>query len=226
MLTRHVQLLVYFEVQSHPNHSYERGRSSLLLLDSLIRLFSLTTLDADLKVARDSLYTSTAVPPPPVSIPSNAFNAIPSFTGPAQPGFFHSPGANLFSAGTSFTATSSCCQRPSEPIVPDNIALGLSTTPYSPSTTCNCQALTLVHHCPSIRDIAPAWAGTLIWPDHVSEAEFRKEECRRVVWASVMVTASMNSYTAVLEDIENNALWIKDPSNVRVHHRPMRPLLI
>ncbi len=201
----------------------ERGRSSLLLLDSLIRLFSLTTLDADLKEVCDALHTSTNAPSTfpsiPPSQPSFPSTAMPSYMGTVEPGpgFFHSPVANLFSAGPSFMAASSTayCTPPSEPLVPDNITLGSSTSPPPAGSTCNCFALSLGHNNPSIRGIAPSWAGTLIWPDHVSEGEFRKEECRRLVWASVMVTASMNSYSAVLEDVKKNALWIKDPRNVR-----------
>ncbi len=196
----------------------ERGRSSLLLLDSLIRLFSLTTLDADLKEVGGALHTST--PPEQISFPSSA---MPSYTGIAElgSGFLQSTPANLFSAGPSSMATSSTssCTPPCEPLAfPDNTTAGSFTSPPVAGSTCNCFNLSLGHNNPSIRGIAPSWVGTLIWPENVSEGEFRKEECRRLVWASVMVTASMNSYSAVLEDVEKNALWIKDPQNVRSYH--------
>ncbi|RPD56159.1 hypothetical protein L227DRAFT_508824 [Lentinus tigrinus ALCF2SS1-6] len=230
-------LIVYFEVQSHPNHTIERGRSSLLLLDSLIRLFSLTTLDADLNHVRNPMYTSSTTTPvvPSVAEPAPfTYSAMPSFPGTAQPGFYNSPVTNLFPARHTFMAAPSTAQYtpPSESLIPDNLTMCPSLTPQSVNSTCNCVALSLGHNCPSIRDVAPAWAGTLIWPENVSEGEFRKEECRRLVWASVMVTASMNSYTAVLEDIQHNALWIKDPSNYALlfpgealakHGVPMQP---
>ena len=56
-----------------------------------------------------------------------------------------------------------------------------------------------------------------MWPTSLPEPELRKEECRRLVWASVMVTASLNAYNTahkIAEDIEKNKLWIKDPDNV------------
>ncbi|KAI0718234.1 hypothetical protein C8T65DRAFT_639443 [Cerioporus squamosus] len=210
-------LLVYFEVQAHPRQSCDRERSSLLLLDSLIRFFSLTTLDADLKGVQNSLHTSSSVPPIIPSIPpeqpSFPSSATPSYTGMTEPRVFPSPVTHLFSAGSSSMTPSSAapCTPPFEPLVPDTI--GSSTSPPPANSPCNCLALSLGHNCPSIRGIAPAWAGTLIWPENVSEGEFRKEEYRRLVWASVMVTASMNSYTAVLEDVQKTSLWIKDPQN-------------
>ncbi|KAI9060849.1 hypothetical protein FKP32DRAFT_1687389 [Trametes sanguinea] len=49
-------VLAYFEIQVHPEQSWERNRSSFVLLDSLIRLFSLTTLDADVPHSHFSLF--------------------------------------------------------------------------------------------------------------------------------------------------------------------------
>ncbi|KAI0754626.1 hypothetical protein C8Q80DRAFT_1266219 [Daedaleopsis nitida] len=208
-------LIVYFEVQSHPLQSVDRHRSSLLLLDSLIRLFSLTTLDADIKRAAGAglLPSTTSFPSQedtgfPTSQPGYLPSTSAMLTGTAAPGYFQT------SVGQSFLPPAGQVVVPAEPIVPDHIILGPSTAP--PQTSCNCASLCLGHTFPSIRGIAPSWAGTLMWPENVSEGELRKEECRRLVWASVMITASMNSYTSVTEDIERSQLWIKDPGNYAI----------
>ena len=175
--------MVYFELQTHPMQSLERNRSSLLLLDSLIRLFSLTTLDVDIKSAHHSQRL-------PIS-------ADPAFVTPPQ------------------------TPPESPPNLPPEVPLSRAAIEHYQASiarapTCNCNALCLAHSWPSVRAVAPSWAATPMWPESLSEAEFRKEECRRLVWASLMVTASMNSYVSVIEGIEKANLYIKDPDNVRI----------
>ncbi|TBU37373.1 hypothetical protein BD309DRAFT_1063742 [Dichomitus squalens] len=213
-------LIVYFELQCHPMRSATRHRSSLLLLDSLIRLFSLTTLDADIKGTHTSERPSVAslnATGLTASINKIAPNDKMQFhTGAHTPGFFAQlSGASPLQSGFDHHA------QPIVPpphlvqsIVPDNMTPGLSSTPLLPN--CNCASLTLEMGWPGVSGIAPAWGGTLIWPENISEGEFRKEECRRLVWATVMITASLNAYNSVdniAADIDKQKLWIKDPDN-------------
>ncbi|KAI0356257.1 hypothetical protein OH77DRAFT_1423872 [Trametes cingulata] len=212
-------LIVYFEIQAHPQQSAERCRSSLLLLDSLMRLFSLTTLDADIKCTRpagelhQAFALDTSAPPlgtvpcppvgdgiPPVAcsnpLPPSAFGTDPltnsSFAPPTDP----------------FAAISQ------QPLMPGSLTPGLSPAPTSSS--CKCAELTIARHWPSVQGLAPSWAGTLMWPNGLSEGEFQKEECRRLVWSSVMLTASLNAYTSSTEEIGLNRLSIKDPRNYAI----------
>ncbi|KAI0351438.1 hypothetical protein OH77DRAFT_938368 [Trametes cingulata] len=207
-------LIVYFEMQSHPQQSVARGRSSLLLLDSLVRLFSLTTIDADLKracspaVPRDAFGSnafssaSTLGSHPPLNIATHLGNAFSPMSGLSAATFTDSS----FDAGLGLHSATL-----NEPVVPDHFTLGPSTAPCSSS--CNCASLTISRHWPSVQGFAPSWAGTLMWPVGLSEGEFQKEECRRLVWSSVMLTASLNAYTSVIEDMERSTLSIKDPRN-------------
>ncbi|KAI0754627.1 hypothetical protein C8Q80DRAFT_1266220 [Daedaleopsis nitida] len=203
-------LIVYYEMQSHHMRSADRGRSSALLLDSLIRLFSLTTLDADLRKAAKGNSSGTPTTPFNAVFPGSSAAEKPLHTGPYAPGYF---AATASTFGSSFlpAVTGQTSATPAEPIVPDNITLGSSTTPLQSS--CNCATLSLGHASPSIKGIAPAWAGSLMWPENVSEGEFRKEECRRLVWSSVMMTAGLNSHMSIDEDLQLSRLWIKDPSH-------------
>ncbi|CDO69275.1 hypothetical protein BN946_scf185042.g177 [Trametes cinnabarina] len=205
-------LMLYFELQSHPLRCDDRERSALLLLDSLTRLFSLTTLDADLKG------------PPPSQLSSSASACI---------GHMHMPASNHASSfnntmGPPKTATPNTVLNAvlaaarmeyeppqitplSEPFVPDNTTLAPSTSPAT--NACNCSALTISYNWPSVRELAPGWLGTLMWPTGLSEGEFRKEECRRLVWSSVMLTASLNSYISLTGDFEYAKIVIQDPRN-------------
>lgn len=205
--------MAYFELQSHPKKSVERGRSAMLLLDSLIRLFSLTTLDADIKRA----YTANR----PTMVYQNAVAVGYTSSADALTSTIDIPGPDTIDI---FSGISDVfVPRPSLPLnltapvsslVPDNMTLGPSTTP--PVGGCNCNSLTLEKSWPGVSVIAPSWAGTLIWPENLSDGEFKKEECRRLVWASVMVTASLNSYDTtndIVDDIQKNQLWIKNPEN-------------
>ncbi len=205
--------MAYFELQSHPKKSVERGRSAMLLLDSLIRLFSLTTLDADIKLAH------TANRPSMVS--QNAATFTPSVSDiTSMSGLQGADTLDIFSTlGDGFllqpsTLTNAAPYLSVEPLVLDNMTLGPSTTP--PTGECNCGSLALENSWPGVQTIAPAWTGTLMWPENLSDGEFKKEECRRLVWASVMVTASLNAYSStntVVDDIQKNQLWIKNPEN-------------
>ncbi|EJF61015.1 hypothetical protein DICSQDRAFT_106672 [Dichomitus squalens LYAD-421 SS1] len=207
--------IVYFELQSHPMRSASRHRSSLLLLDSLIRLFSLTTLDADIKRAHTfnrpsvALLNAAGLTSSVSDVPSNE----PFHTGVHTPGLF----AQLSSAfplqqGVNLDPLPHAPpEHVVQPIAPENTTLDPSTT--LPPVGCNCASLMLQTHWPSISGVAPAWAGTLIWPKNISEGEFRKEECRRLVWSSVMITASLNAYNSahnIEADIDKQKLWIKD----------------
>ncbi|KAH9848331.1 hypothetical protein C2E23DRAFT_739783 [Lenzites betulinus] len=113
------------------------------------------------------------------------------------------------------------------PIVPSNAPLIAPAHPaYDPSATsptmggppsekwrCECETHSLGHNWPLVKDFAPQWAPMPRWPRDISEGEMLKEECRRLVWASLMIAATHSTKTTAGTDLEPQHLWIKDPSN-------------
>ena len=74
---------------------------------------------------------------------------------------------------------------------------------------------TLGHTWPMIREFAPLWDMTPTWQSEWTEGDIRKEECRRLVWRSVMLSAGHSAYTAARsEGSEVQQLFLMDPRNV------------
>ncbi|OBZ71229.1 hypothetical protein A0H81_08387 [Grifola frondosa] len=164
-----MQLIAFFEISAHPLHCTDRVRSSMAMLDSLIRSLSLTTLDAH---------------DPRVSI-------FPARLVPTVPAYSHSE-------GVSEDHPVSHRHHQSDP------RLG--------AQECSCSSYTLGKTWPHVSRCAPLWSSTPAWIDG-PESELRKEECRRLVWSALMLTASHSSYTAASSDIAIQQLFIMDPAN-------------
>ena len=81
---------------------------------------------------------------------------------------------------------------------------------------CNCLALSLGHNWPSVHNLAPSWRTTMMWPENLSEADFRREECRRLVWGSVMLIANLYAYAAATPDsaLEIGPVFAREPEVV------------
>lgn len=164
------------------------------MLDSIIRCMSLTTLD--LGDPRVTVFAPHTVPAVPMNAPGTGIgaacdplaNAVLPYTGSA-----HGPGPA--SASTSAGA---------------RVDPGAGPNKWQ----CGCQTYSLGHHWPLVRELAPQWTMMPMWPKNVGEGEMQKEECRRLVWATVMLTATHNTKTTAGTDWEPQHLWIKDPSNV------------
>ena len=94
-------------------------------------------------------------------------------------------------------------------------------------TSCDCITFTLGHSWGMVHEFAPLWDMTPTWQSEWTEGDIRKEECRRLVWSSVMLTAGHSSYTAASPDMETQQLFLMDPRNVslsaRVLPRPSPP---
>ncbi|KAI0741707.1 hypothetical protein C8Q80DRAFT_1195731 [Daedaleopsis nitida] len=153
--------IAYFEMQSHPDQSLARRRSALVLLDSLIRLLSLTSLDADHPQSRYSIFGTYS----------------DMYPGQARP-----PGAV---DGESWSRASA------------------QTSPATTSTTatgCSCDKFMLWKQWPAIAEVAPTWGVITMWPSKMGEGEMRKEEFRRMVWSSLMLTAGHHCSTSMMGD--------------------------
>ncbi|KAI0642505.1 hypothetical protein C8Q79DRAFT_916852 [Trametes meyenii] len=181
-------ILAFFEIQAHPKLAPYRTLGGMAMLDALIRALSLTTLDVD--DPRVSVFVPHAVPIVSSNTPSIA---------PPPPAY-----APLTSAGLPNIVAHS------HPEGQAGARLGM---PSPGKWQCGCEAYSLGYHWPIVRDLAPQWAEMPMWPKDVSAGETLKEECRRLVWSSVMLTATHNTKTTAGTDWEPQHLWIKDPAN-------------
>ncbi|TFK85475.1 hypothetical protein K466DRAFT_552028 [Polyporus arcularius HHB13444] len=78
---------------------------------------------------------------------------------------------------------------------------------------CRCSAYSLIADWPQAEQLTPAWRNMPMWPREVSEGELQKEECRRLVWCTVILSVAHNTKTAAGTDQDQQHLWIKDPAN-------------
>ncbi|THH30719.1 hypothetical protein EUX98_g3454 [Antrodiella citrinella] len=81
------------------------------------------------------------------------------------------------------------------------------------ASPCTCASYTLGHINPMAQQVTPLWLTTPAWGANWSEAEITKEECRRVVWSSMMLSAGHSSYTAANGSFSQMDLFINNPSN-------------
>ncbi|KAI0630960.1 hypothetical protein C8Q77DRAFT_1130283 [Trametes polyzona] len=190
-------MLAFFEIQAHPKLTPARTREGMSMLDALIRCLSLTTLDVD--DPRATVFVPRTVPTVLSDAPTIAPAApllhllAPSGTHPPRP----PPGAlNV---------------RP--PVSPATPLLAIGGPPAGDKWLCGCEAYSLGHRWPPVRDLAPEWAEMPMWPKDVSAGEMLREECRRLVWSSVMLTATRSTKSTAGTDWETHHLWMKDPSN-------------
>jgi hypothetical protein len=75
---------------------------------------------------------------------------------------------------------------------------------------CNCHRFTLGD---SANEYAPNWSSTPAWDETWSEADIRKESCRRLCWSSMILAAGHVSYTTA-QRLQGLDLFIADPANV------------
>ncbi|PCH40106.1 hypothetical protein WOLCODRAFT_98280 [Wolfiporia cocos MD-104 SS10] len=87
-------------------------------------------------------------------------------------------------------------------------------TPPAPAG-CWCSPYTLGEVSPEMVELAPAWSHTPAWLSEWTEAEMHREECRRLVWSSVMLVAGYTSYNAAYAFPQLD-LYIMEPSNFRL----------
>ncbi|CDO71478.1 hypothetical protein BN946_scf184909.g72 [Trametes cinnabarina] len=229
-------LIAFFEICAHPLHSTARVRSSMGMLDSLLRSLGLLSIDAE--DPRVSIFTSSvpavmAASPRRVRQPSLEDLSLGLQAGQV-PALTDSPPQNL----QQWQPDLPISPLSTRPLIPTQVYPGqyptapplqlpepqLAVPSYSAvemmpqltqptSPTCSCMAFTLGHTWPMVHEFAPLWDMTPTWQSHWTESEIRKEECRRLVWSSVMLTAGHSSYTAASPDLEVQQLFLMDPRN-------------
>ncbi|KAG7088294.1 hypothetical protein E1B28_012305 [Marasmius oreades] len=83
---------------------------------------------------------------------------------------------------------------------------------YFTASGCSCQSVTLGTHWPQSLEHVPLWAQTPAWDPNWSEAEVKKESCRRLCWSASSLAAGHVSY-AVATSSSHPDLFIGDPAN-------------
>ena len=142
-----------FEFQGHPERSWTRRRSAMVLLDSIIRLMALNSIDAGVPETQYSIFQTYAQMYSTGGVPANTMRRT---------------GSN--DAGSTRSSASGATRG------------------------CECEYY-IQQQWPSIAEIAPLSGVTTMWPLNMSEADIRKEECRRTVWSSVILCASHYCFT-------------------------------
>ena len=78
---------------------------------------------------------------------------------------------------------------------------------------CWCANYTLGNLSPDTIELAPLWSHTAGWLAHWTEGDIRREECRRLIWSSVILIAGYASYNTATGKLLPE-LALMDPSNV------------
>ncbi|KAF8842166.1 hypothetical protein BDN67DRAFT_899803 [Paxillus ammoniavirescens] len=84
-----------------------------------------------------------------------------------------------------------------------------STYPFQ---GCSCASRSLGQRCAASHEYTPLWSSTPAWDDSWSEAEFRKETCRRLCWSSLVLTAGHTSYVTSTNRAPRE-IFISEPAN-------------
>ncbi|PIL35204.1 transcription factor [Ganoderma sinense ZZ0214-1] len=181
--------ITYFEMQGHAQQQSYRCEGSIQLLDSLIRLLSLTTLDADRLEAHYSIFATSS---------SNIVGQS----------MFNDP------AGAHADAHPPAPSERNRAL--ENVVIPKPGASIEGPAQCDCLKYTLKEQWPTVSEVAPLWEMTTMWPNGLMEGEIRKEECRRLVWSSVMLSAGQNAYAAADGELDRTELFIKDYRNLAI----------
>jgi hypothetical protein len=85
--------------------------------------------------------------------------------------------------------------------------------PVSTDRGCSCLSLTLGEQWSPSFEHTPLWTQSPAWSASWSEAEVRKESCRRLCWSSMLLAATHSNYGAATRG-HTLDLFISDPSHV------------
>jgi hypothetical protein len=200
-------LLALFEVSGHPQHSTQRARDSMVVLDNIIRTLSLTAVD------REDPYVTTYAPP--AALPGAHRHTL-------------SPGrTELRKHFYGATRTPPSTIQASEPLLPDPRALhhqlyahqeavAQRTGPsLATPTGCSCLSLSLGARSPLAREQTPMWLATAGWSNDWDEGLVRKEACRRVCWSALAIAAGHTSYASAVTG-SGLDLAVTNPTNVGI----------
>jgi hypothetical protein len=87
------------------------------------------------------------------------------------------------------------------------------SNPLTQIERCSCVAMSLGQRWAAAFEHTPLWLSTPAWDENWTEAEIRKESCRRLCWSSVILAAGHSSYTTAYKT-NGLDLFITEPANV------------
>jgi len=131
---------------------------------------------------------------------------------------FNDPQASVFTPGevpSIGTTSAKQWSQPSTAIPGHSFPYPTSASTSIGTSGCSCATLTLGKHWPSSLEHTPMWTSTPAWDPSWTEAEVRKESCRRLCWSAISLAAGHVSY-AMASHSHGLDLFIADPANVIV----------
>lgn len=87
------------------------------------------------------------------------------------------------------------------------------------SQGCSCVSRSLGQRWPAAHEYTPLWLSSPAWDSSWSEAEIRKEACRRLCWSTLVLTAGHTTYVTSANRPPSE-LFILEPANVCTLSRP------
>ncbi|KAG9007583.1 hypothetical protein FRB93_007619 [Tulasnella sp. JGI-2019a] len=212
-------ILLLYEISAHRDSSAARKEAALVLLDNIIRVLKLTTVDiADPRAPR---FAVGAVPalgrPNPVVLPRTA-----TATTASNVTFYGSPCPRVKPLCTD-TPTSTSYQVSSPPVPFDmyvnNSSRGSRSPPRYPATFkaalgCPCHALSLAKNPETVRS-TPVWSTMPGWGHNMSDVEICKEQARRLVWSAVTISTA-DAATRLANGYQQLDLHVARPENFAV----------
>lgn len=222
--------MVFYEVSAHPDCSSHRMESAFLLLDNVIRVLGLTSID--IMDPRVTAFSSNGIP-----ILSSAFAYDPKSLARVGSKMMLTPqppprDVIRYQAASSPTPFDSYRPRPPSP-VPSSSTQSHGTHGHGhvhpvrvPGATdsvatagnpleCPCHALSLAHS-PEAARSTPIWTTMPRWPETTDWVEIKKEEARRLVWSSITMLSSDAAWRAAAGQLQLD-LHLARPENVGGH---------
>lgn len=124
------------------------------------------------------------------------------------------PHSAKFSPRSVPTITPHTWNPPRQAVYPTDRLLATPSVTQSqyPLKGCSCSSMTLGQRWPAAYEHTPLWVTTPAWDDNWSEAEVRKEGCRRLCWSALALIAGHTSY-ATAEKRVPPELFLREPAN-------------
>lgn len=125
------------------------------------------------------------------------------------------PHSAKFSPRSVPTITPHTWNPPRQAVYPTDRLLATPSVTQSqyPLKGCSCSSMTLGQRWPAAYEHTPLWVTTPAWDDNWSEAEVRKEGCRRLCWSALALIAGHTSYATAEKRIPPE-LFLREPANV------------
>ncbi|KAG8899147.1 hypothetical protein FRB99_006898 [Tulasnella sp. 403] len=197
MLAQAAWVLSLYEVSCHPETTGAKMEASIVLLDNVIHVLGLTSIDAD--NPRAPVFTRHMVPalgrPGPYAT-SNPNTLQSTSTHPLL--YRHSSSAQRY---IQYQATT-------QPTPFDTYRQ--VTNPFR-SSGCPCNTISL-SNVPEAARSTPFWLMSPMWKADLSYAEIRKEESRRLVWSTLALVGGESGARVALQAPQIN-LHVAKPEN-------------